>query len=333
MRKYLVFIIFLLVLVIAALGGIFWYFSQTAAPSANSEEKRFVITKGSSATKIANDLEEAGLVKSALAFKVYTQINGISDSIPPGQFLIPQNLNTEELIGLLREGPTELWVTIPEGVRREQIPAIFAKALELSSFENEKFNAEFLEASVEFEGYLYPDTYLFPPEVSAAQVVSLLRNTFNKKFAPSKEELVGIGLTLNEVVTLASILERETLTPEERPVVAGIYFNRLSVGWPLQADATVQYALGTNRCRGQIECAWWQPPTRDEIDNLISPFNTYKNTGIPPSPISNPGLTSLRAIISPEETEYWYYIHDADGVIHYAKTLEEHNANISRYLR
>lgn len=333
MRKYLVFIVFLLVLALAAIGGIFWYFSQTAAPGNSSEEKRFVITKGSSATKIANDLEKEGLVKSALAFKVYTQINGITGSIPPGQFLIPQNLNIEELISLLRAGPAELWVTIPEGFRREQMPALFIEAFELSSFESEKFNAEFLEASAELEGYLYPDTYLFPPEVSGSQAVSTLRNTFDKKFAPTEEELRAVGLSLNEVVTLASILERETLTPEERPIVAGIYFNRLKDGWPLQTDATIQYIFGTNRCRGQIECIWWQPPTKDEIDELVSPFNTYENTGIPPSPISNPGITSLEAVINPEETEYWYYIHDEKGVIHYAQTLEEHNANVSRYLR
>lgn len=324
-RKYLVFIVFVFTVFIAGAFGLMWYFSETAAPSSDPQEVRFVIVKGSSAAKIAADLKEAGLIKSALAFKVYTQVNSVSDSIPPGQFNIPKNLKVEELVSLLRKGPTELWVTIPEGLRREQYPEIFNKALGLSGVEAQVFRQEFLSASTGFEGYLYPDTYLFPQDATGQQAVNLLKNTFNKKFAPREDKLKAIGLNLDEVVILASIIERETRSPGERATVAGIYFNRLGAGWPLQADATIQYATGDEK-------AWWNPPAaiQKEID---SRFNTYKYTGLPPAPIANPSVTSLEAVIDPETTDYWFYIHDSRGEIHFARTLEEHNQNIQKYLR
>ena len=141
-----------------------------------------------------------------------------------------------------------------------------------------------------------------------------------------KNDLVKTGLNLNEAVTLASIIERETLTSEERPIVAGIYFNRLNNDWPLQADATVQYAIGTNR-------NWWPKNlTRADIE-INSPYNTYKSQGLPIAPIASPGIVSLSAVVYPEDTDYMYYIHDSEGKIHYAETLSEHNANVAKYLR
>lgn len=325
MRKYLVFILFFIVLALGALVGAFWYFSQTAAPTANSEEIKFVITKGSSATKIAKELKEAGLIKSALAFKVYSQLNGISDSIPPGSFLVPQNLNLEELVSLLRKGPTELWVTIPEGLRREQFSERFADTFELSGQEAIDFRTEFLSLSQDDEGYLFPDTYLFPKDATPAVIVSKLKNTFGQKTK-------SLDLTREEVI-LASILERETLNADEGPLVAGILLKRAAAGWPLQADATAQYVAGTKRCSAlSNDCEWWKNPTSEDLA-IVSPYNTYKQPGFPPAPISNAGLAMLTAAANPESSDFWYYLHDSEGVIHYGRTLEEHNANISRYLR
>lgn len=312
--------------IVAAGGAWAWYFSQTAPPSTSREEKRFVITKGSSATKIAKDLEEAGLIKSALAFKVYTQLNGISGNIPPGEFSIPQNLNIEQLISHLRKGPTELWVTIPEGLRREEIVEKVIEQLEIK--DAAAFRQEFLSLTEGDEGYLFPDTYLFPKEATAERVVNLLKSTFNAKFT-----YAGKGvLSREEAVILASIIERETITDEERPIVAGVLLNRMDQGWPLQADATAQYALGTARCRGKVDCDWWVPPLRANLE-VNSPYNTYVINGLPPAPISNPGLSSLNAAANPAETDYMFYIHDRNGKIHFAQTLEQHNQNVQKYLR
>ncbi|MEJ2347990.1 MAG: endolytic transglycosylase MltG, partial [Patescibacteria group bacterium] len=139
------------------------------------------------------------------------------------------------------------------------------------------------------------------------------------------------GYNLNQIITLASLLERETITNEERPVVAGILWKRVEAGWPLQVDAAVQYAIATADCQGKIECEWWPILTKEDLA-INSSYNTYKYPGLPPAPIASPGLSSIKAAIFPEDSPYWFYLHDADGEIHYAETLEEHNANVSRYL-
>lgn len=328
MRKYFVFLIFLATVAFAGVLLSAWYFSHIGPPSQESEEVRFVITKGSSATKIAEDLKEAGLIKSALAFKVYTQLNDEAGKIPPGEFSVPKNLAIKELLLYLRKGPEELWVTIPEGLRREEVVERVISQLMLSASDAAIFRQEFMALTKTEEGYLFPDTYLFPKEVVASQVVNLLLSTFDKKF--SYED--GGELSREEAVVLASILERETLTDSERPIVAGVLLNRISNGWPLQADATAQYALGTIRCAGKIDCDWWVPPTRADLE-ISSPFNTYVINGLPPAPISNPGLSSLNAAANPKQTDFMFYIHDKEGKIHFAESLEEHNQNVEKYLR
>ena len=140
-----------------------------------------------------------------------------------------------------------------------------------------------------------------------------------------------MDLTQDQVI-LASLIERETKTAEERPIVAGILINRLNVGMALQVDAAVQYAIGSTKCTVQsTKCDWWPILTKNDLASA-SKFNTYKYPGLPPTPIANPGTSSLTAAFNPTGNDYWYYIHDNDGQIHYAKTLSEHNANIAKYL-
>ena len=308
--------VFVLFVSVGFVGGLVWWRGVTGAPSQGTEELSFLITKGSGAEKVGKNLKEQGIIKSALALKIYLQMKGLATKIPPGEFKLARNLTLGELVDTLMKGPTELWVTVPEGLRREEVVEKFIEGLELQGEKAVNFRNEFLAESEGMEGYLFPDTYLFPADVGASRVVSVLRSTFDMKFSDSSER----------VVILASILERETLTAKERPVVAGILMNRLNNDWPLQADATIQYALGEP---GE----WWpRPLTRADLE-INSLYNTYKFIGLPPGPIANPGLTSLNAAANPEETDYWYYIHDNSGVIHYAETLEEHNQNVQKYLR
>lgn len=310
-----------------------WYKNAISAPSTSSEEIKVVINKGSSAERIGKILNEKEVVKSAFAFKLYAQLNDKTKSIPPGEFFIPQNLSLEELVELLIKGPTEYWVTIPEGLRREEYPEKFIEALKLSNQDAEVFRDEFLSESKGLEGYLFPDSYLFPPDITAAKAVARLRETFYDKIGENYQEKANaLDLTLHEAVTLASLLERETVTDAERPIVAGIMFNRLQAGMPLQIDASVQYPIADKRCRGKVKCDWWEPPLRADLE-FESSYNTYLNNGIPPAPIANAGISSLMAIISPEDSDYFFYIHDDSGQIHYAKTLTGHNANVQKYLR
>lgn len=333
--SFLILAVFVALAIFVAAGFV-WYKSSLSAPSDSEEAKRVVIVKGASAKSISNSLKESGVIKSASAFELYLKLNNLSTSVPSGQFDIPQNLSASDVLSVLKKGPTQIWVTVPEGLRREEVVGKVVEALALSGDEAKDFEEEFIEASSQMEGYLFPDTYLFPPDVAASFVVKTMRNTFDLKFPESQRaKLQNLNLSLDEAVTLASLIERETLTKEERPVVAGILLNRLEIDMPLQIDATVQYAVAS-QCQlssAVRDCVWWPKNlTRDQIQNTNSPYNTYQNAGIPPAPISSPGLESLLAVANPQSTDYFYYIH-ADGQIYYAKDLTGHNANIARYLR
>jgi len=267
----------------------------------------FLIPKGSSVSIIGNNLEKAGLIKNAIIFKFYVQVTSSQNKIQAGEFQLASSFTLSQILDKLKKGPSEIWVTIPEGLRREEIATKFTTTLS----KNEEFTKEFLFITKDKEGYLFPDTYLFPKTATATQIVTKLTSTFNKKIS---------DVTYKQVI-MASMLERETFADGEKPIVAGILYKRIKNDWPLQVDATLQYAKGN-----------WEPIY--SIDkNIISPFNTYKNLGLPPSPIANAGLSSIEAAINPEESDYWYYIHDNDAKIHLARTLEEHNANIAKYLR
>lgn len=314
-----------LFLVLLAAAGIIWFFLNVQAPSGNRNYKSFLITKGASAGQIGSKLESAGLIKSALAFKIYLQFSGQAGQVQTGEFRLTPSFSLFQIVDQLMHGPAEIWVTIPEGLRREEVAAKFALSLDRDS----SFITDFLDVSKADEGMLFPDTYLFPKDASASSVVNKMTKTFSAKTSGLK---TSGNLTSEQRLVLASILERETKTDAERPVVAGILVNRLNSGMPLQADATVQYAVGSSRCKSQIaNCAWWTPLTKDDL-TVNSPYNSYKFVGLPPGPISNPGESSLAAAFSPAETDYVYYIHDTSGQIHYAKTLAEHNANIAKFL-
>ena len=311
-KLLLLFFIFL----IAATGGL-WFYINSQAVSTNKDFSYFVISKGSSAGQIGTKLESAKLIKSALAFKLYLRFTGKSGSLTPGEFKLSPSFSLFQTVSTLFNGPVEVWVTIPEGLRREEIASRFATGLNKDS----PFVDEFLSASKGQEGYLFPDTYLFPLDASASAIVKKLTNTFTAKTSGFKPQN---DLSFSEVVTMASLLERETKTDAERPIVAGIMMNRLNAGMPLQIDASVQYAVGTTK-------NWWPILTLENLQTNSS-YNTYKYKGLPPAPIASPGLSSLRAAFNPEESDYWYYIHDSKGQIHYARTLSEHNANIAKYL-
>lgn len=303
MKKKLIFLVFSVLCLIS----IVFYIRTLFLPVSNdSKSIDFLITKGSSVSVIGKKLKNAGLIKSGVIFKFYVQISNSTNKIQAGEFQLSPNLSLIQILDQLKKGPKELWVTIPEGLRREEIAVKFANSLS----KDQEFIKEFLNLTKEKEGYLFPDTYLFPKTATATQIINKMTSTFDKKIK---------DITFEQVI-VASMLERETFSDSEKPLVAGIIYKRLKNNWPLQIDATLQYAKGN-----------WEPVFSIDKE-LKSPFNTYKNLGLPPSPIASAGLSSLKAAINPEESSYWYYIHDQSGKIHFAKTLEEHNDNIRKYL-
>ncbi len=302
--KYL--LIPLFVLVILFVGSFLYIKTLLLPPSTNSEKVSFMINKGSSVSLIGNNLQKNGLIKNSTVFRLYVQLTGTQNKIQAGEFDLSKNLTVDQIIEKLKKGPTEILVTIPEGLRKEEV----AEKYKLALNKDDSFVKEFLLLTNGKEGYLYPESYLFPQTASPAQIVNRMIKTFDAKVKDvSYKQLI-----------MASMLERETFADSEKPIVAGILYKRIENDWPLQVDATLQYIKGN-----------WKPVYSVDKE-LDSPFNTYKNLGLPPSPICNPSLSSIEAAISPEDSDFWYYIHDNDAKIHFAKTLEEHNLNINEYL-
>jgi UPF0755 protein len=219
---------------------------------------------------------------------------------------------------LTHGGVCDVTAKIIEGQRAAEIAEILKKSVPTYDF-------SWIAILVVNEGYLFPDTYRIPIDANIEGIITQMRDNFDSKYAEINTN--NSKLTKSQIVTLASLIEREAITNEERPIIAGILMNRLNAGIPLQVDATIQYVKGKNLSTDK----WWEPVTLAEYKSVVSDYNTYLHTGLPPGPISNPGFESLRAAASPADTDYLYYIHDKTGQIRYAKTLQQHNANIQRY--
>ena len=317
-----------------AIGFVFYRQYQGAIRySMNPDSEKRVsinIPKGSSAYAIAGQLSEKGLIKSPFFFKLYLRWEDLAGKLQAGRFVLRENDNLIAIARTLSEGKgQEAAVTLLEGWTARQI----GEALEAEGLTTaDKFvdcvktchpKSDVLPADKSAEGFLYPDTYFVDPSAySDASFVSRLVNTLESKL--TAEDLMAITQSkhsLYEVITMASIVEREERNDDERPTVAGILWKRFDNGIGLGADATILYALG--RTKGGL--------TYDELQT-DSPYNTRKYRGLPPTAISNPHISSIRAAIYPKESPYMYYLHGSDGQVHYGKTLEEHNENKRKYL-
>jgi UPF0755 protein len=316
--------IFLLLLIFLAFSALVAVSFFQAKSTTTQPAVRFVIPKGQALSVIASRLEEENLIKSKWAFRFAVYKNRLANKIQAGSFELSASMNTWQIAQTLTMGTDDLWVTLPEGWRREEI----AESLSKQGLHNFKAE-EFLNASKGLEGQLFPDTYLVPREITSTQLLSLLKNTFASKVTSAlSDELSNSKMSLNEVLTLASLVQRESASEIEMPLVTQVLLNRLAINMPLQVDATLQYIKGYD----QNKASWWQTPLADDKE-LNSLFNTYKHPGLPPSPICNPGLAAIKAVLNPSPTQALYYIHDDSGKIHTANTLQEHNLNVNKYLR
>lgn len=286
-------------------------------------EKQFVIPKGQSISKIGLRLEEEELIRSNLAFKLIVKKEKLENKIQAGSFKLSPNMNLLEIANSLTTGTEDQWVTLQEGWRKEEI----AESMVRQGFEYFDKD-EFLELTQYDEGKLFPDTYLVPQQINAQQFYNLLIDTFDKKISELDEEVQNSDRSLEEIITMASIVEREGKGYQNLRYIAGILWNRIEINMPLQADATLQYANGYS----QVQQTWWKEPLTSDKE-VDSSYNTYKNTGLPPGPISNPGLDALKATLNPIKSDYLYYIHDKSGVGHYSTSYERHLENVNKYLR
>lgn len=327
--------IFYLTLVVAVIGIFLVYGGYSSAiryalnPS-GIDRITVSVPEGATGTEVAELLYEKDLIKSVTAFSFYLRQNELSDQLKAGRFVFQENYDMPKIVEILASGKsTEFAVTLLEGWTAQQI-AQKLEADELTTVDDFmeclkecEFDFSFLPEGY-LEGYLYPDTYFVNPDSYTDEAfITRLLNTFNNKLTDEDWTAINDSARdFEDIMIMASIVEREERNDEEKPTVAGILWNRFSSGTGLYADATVLYGLG--RTSGGL--------SSEDLDS-DSPYNTRKFAGLPPTPISNPSISSIRAALFPEDTDYWYYLHDSDGVIHYAKTLEEHNVNKARYIR
>ncbi len=317
--------VFILITIITVIGSsLYLYYREGTLPINKNDKttKIFIIQKGENLTSVAKNLYKAELIRNKLIFYLVIKQLGFEKKIQAGDFRLSPSMNASQIAETLTHGTLDVWVTIIEGLRKEEIAQIFSKELNIP--EN-----EFIKNA--HEGYLFPDTYLIPRQATAEGVINLLTNNFNKKYNQKLKRKARLkGLTDLQVITLASLVEKEAKFNQDRKKVASIILKRIRNDWPLQIDATVQYTLGYQ----PNEKTWWkQKLTVDDL-KIDSLYNTYKYKGLPPGPIANPGLSSIKAVVKANEnTPYWYYLSDKSGQMHYSKNLEEHNANIKKYLR
>jgi UPF0755 protein len=276
-----------------------------------------IIPRGSTLSDIAALLESRGIIRNALSFRVLARIGHADQEVRAGAYAFAPHETQAEILNELRSGGAQIatWVTIPEGFTAAQI----AQRLQDEGIGRA---AGFDRAFHGHEGYLFPSTYLVPLAATPDQVTRMLTDQFAKELPPDAAQRArALHVTLAQAVTVASLVEREAKIESDRPLIAGVIYNRLHLGMPLQVDATIEYALPEHKSELSL---------RDlQID---SPYNTYQHAGLPPTPIANPGQPSLLAALHPAKTDDLYYVYCGNGHHVFAKTLAEHQANVERCL-
>ena len=307
---------------------------------ADATPLEFEIQPGESLASIADRLLQLGLIRDTELFRRYLQYNQLDQGIEAGKFTLNRAMTIPHIAQALQQGRRdELTMTVPEGKRVEEVANIVASQIpqvDANEFLQLASDAALWKARFAFlsdvpaggslEGFLFPDTYRLPLETNARDAIERMLRNFDSKVTPQmRADAQAAGRSLWDVVRLASIVEREAVVAAERPLIASVYLNRLAQGWALDADPTIQYALGTRREPGN----WWPQLTLEDYQGVVHPYNTYLNPGLPPGPIANPGLGSIQAVIEPEPSEFFFFRASCsgDGTHQFARTLEEQAAN------
>jgi len=299
----------------------------------SSEHISFQIKKGETVKEIAKNLEEKDLIDSNFYFYLHVKFNNLGENILAGRFLLNQGMNVPEIIEIISDpSQSEYVITIQEGLRIRDIDdkLVELELIEPDEFINEAKNfngweyysfldqTELNQLEIPIEGYLYPDTYFLDPATfEPHDLIYLALNNFESKFSDLEQEIKKHSI--NEIITMASIIENEVFGEEDRKLVSGILWKRLEAGWMIGADATLLYITDDREI------------TANDLE-INSPYNTRKNTGLPPGPICNPSIESIKAAMYPTENENWFYLTTPEGEVIYSYSNEEHNANKAKYL-
>lgn len=323
-----------ILIIIVVIAGVISFLPDYLSETINDEPVVITVLQGDSLSRVADDLKNTGVIRSELWFRYKGK--EIAVNIKPGTYEIVPNLQIEKIYEILQEGEQveQVKITFPEGFTLYQ----FAERVEESGlgtieefiestnryFESKGYDFDTSNLYFNMEGYLFPDTYFFEKDQSIDGIVSTLATTmeevFTEEYIDRAEEL---DLTIHQVLTLASLIEREAFNDKERSTISGVIYNRLEAGMLLQIDATVIYGKGEGT--KHITRVFYKDLEED------NPFNTYKNKGIPPGPIASPSKNSIHAALYPEDHDYFYYVLGEDGHV-FSKTYEEHLVNVDKYI-
>lgn len=290
---------------------------------------------GSTLSQITEILKEKELIKNKTLFKLYVRINNDTSKIKSGKYLFNQTYSNKAIIEDLTEGKVYndgIKITIPEGSTFFEVTNILVKNKlgDKSIYEELMSNTKEFKDEFKFlddenikslEGFLYPSTYYFKEEQTEKEILNHMLETFESKYTEKlQKRQKDLNQSLYEVINLASIVEKEAVLDEDRPIIASVFYNRMKIGMPLQSDATIQYIFKERK----------KSITYNDL-KIDSPYNTYKVQGLPPTPIASPGIKSIEAVLYPENTEYLYFVATIEGGNTYSKTYEEHIKNVEKY--
>jgi len=321
-------------LFVVCCGLIIWQGIYFPKNSTSQEESIFLIEKGQGLKEISENLEKENLIKNRFFFKLYVFFNNKQNQLQVGGYSLNSSMNVPEITEKFISGEVaEIKITIPEGFTLKQIeskltdltnvPRMFLGILRVEDFKSEFEFLKGASAELNLEGFLFPDTYHFSYLIKEEEIIGKMLNNFGKKLSPDlREEITRQKKSIFEIVIMASLLEKEVRSFEDKKLVSGILWKRLENGIHLQVDATITYITEKKTTK-----------VLKEDLQIDSPYNTYKYSGLPIGPICNPGLESIKAAIYPEASNFWYYLSKLDGETIFSRTLEEHNIAKAKYLR
>ncbi|MDF2570556.1 MAG: mltG [Sporomusa sp.] len=305
-----------------------WSLTQ---PAGNSGEPLLITIKPGTPTRtIAAELENQKLIRNALVFRAAAKLQGLENSLQAGEYAISPDMSIRKMLLMMSQGQTAYQqFTIPEGYTVDQVAELLAEK-KLANAEKFKAAAKNFapfsymtshpDSKYRVEGFIFPDTYRVTRGVSEEELLTMMVKQFDTKLTPDlRQRAIDKGLSLREVVIMASLVEKEAKLSEERPVIAGVFANRVKQAMPLQSCATIQYILG-----------YPKPELTIHDTQIPSPYNTYQIMGLPPGPIANPGNAAIRAVLFADNTDYLYFVADKQGKHHFSKTYEEHLAAIDQ---
>lgn len=337
---FLGYIIFALIIIF-----LYFLFQDNGDVEGKISESLFSIEKGEGVKEISEKLEQQGIISNTKLFQLYAFLRNARTKFLPGEYRLSSETGFKDLLGLLTSRPLapEASVTIVEGLTNAEVAQVleqneivtqsdFFAALDELSQDQELINSyEFLSDNVLnvpinealFQGYLFPDTYRFYKETTAKEVIKKMLATFDEKLnSDMRASVKKLDKSIHEIITLASIVEKEANLDQDRRLIADVFWSRLLINWALQSDATVNYILNTSKLQ----------PTFEDT-RTPSPYNTYLHSGLPPGPINNPSLSAISATLDPIENDYCCFLVTPDGVNIFSKTIEEHNQNKAKYLK